>query len=102
MDEKEEKKEDVGKEVPATDSDDGDTSEVPTLIDEANAAAERLEAANREKQRLIMAEEQLEAKKAFSGRALAGLEKSRPIAETDEEYTERFMKGEANPFEDAK
>ena len=98
MDEKEEKSE----EVTTYNSNDGNTSEAPTLIDQANAAAERMEAANREKQRLIMAEEQLEAKKAFSGRALAGLTQSAPIAETDADYVKRFEAGEVNPLEDVK
>ena len=98
MDEKETTTEDKPKNT-VDDTDKGSKSEATTLVDEANAAAERLERANARKEEVLNREEQLMARAALSGRAEAG---QAPITkkETEEEYAERFKRGEANPLED--
>ena len=99
MDAKE--KEDIKKDIERTPEDTGEGSEpkAATLVDKANAAAQRMEEATKKKQEVLDREEELMARAALSGRAEAGQE---PIKkeETDEEYTARFFKGEVNPLED--
>lgn len=62
-----------------------------TLVDEANAAAERLEKANERKAELIRQEEELAAKKALGGQSEAG-QPQKPKEETPKEYADRIMK----------
>ena len=71
----------------------GNKPEAKTLIDEANAAAERMENANERKAELIRQEEELAAKRALGGRSEAG---QAPVKEeiSDEEYANRVMRGE--------
>ena len=58
---------------------------------EANAAAERLEEANKKKAELLAREEAL---KALSGNAEAGQAPPEKKEETPKEYKDRVMKGE--------
>ena len=90
---KEEKQEEEPK--PTEDSGDGDKPTTTPLIDIANAAAERMEKANVETAKLLQRQEELEQRRALGGRAEAGQEPQKK-EETDEEYTARFMKGEAS------
>ena len=89
-----------GKETAVTDSDAGDTPEEPTLIEQTNAAAERLEAANAKQEELLIKQEKAEARRRLSGRSEAGSQPVKKAPETNEEYTERFERGEVNPLED--
>ena len=82
-------------EDPVGDKDKGSKHKIYKPIDDANAAAERLEIANTKKEELIKRDEELEAKKRLSGYTEGG---SEPVKkkETDEEFTERFEAGEVD------
>ena len=54
------------------DADKGIQPKATTLVDEANAAAERLEKANERNAELLRQQEELMAKKALGGRSEAG------------------------------
>ena len=60
----------------------------PTMVEKANEAAERLEKANTEKERLLLREEKLQAEKALGGTADAG---TKELTE-DEKETEGAKK----------
>ncbi len=96
---KEEVKEKKEPEVTVSNFGEGDKPKESTLIDDANSAAERLEKANERKTELLRQEEELTAKKVLGGRAEGGIA---PVEkkETDEEYTAKVMRGEANPLKD--
>lgn len=100
MDEKtQEKTEDKKPEESADNTGEGDKPEADSKIERANAAAERMEKANAEKTKLLNREEDLIAQRRLGGEIDAG----KPAAkakETDEEYTERFKRGEVNPLAD--
>ncbi len=86
-------------EQPATDTGEGDKPQTTPLIDDANLAAKRMEDANKEKRDLLDREEQLMAKRALGGTTEAGAQSAKK-KETDEEYTDRFMAGDASLSED--
>ena len=86
---KEEKTEDT-----TDDTDKGDKSETTTLVDDANAAAERLEKANERKAELLRQEEELAAKKALGGKSEAGQAPVEKKEETPAEYRDRVMAGD--------
>lgn len=71
-------------------STDGDKPQTPTIIDEANKAAERLEQANKEREELIKREEAIEARRRLGGSVEVPKEEKRP--ETNKEYVERVMR----------
>jgi len=66
-------------------------------------------AVNEEKSKLLDREEALQAKKEkfhaeqmVGGHTQAGQAAAQPAKETDEEYTEKFQKGEVNVFNESK
>jgi hypothetical protein len=69
------------------DAGEGIQSKTPTLIDEANTAAQRLETANERKAELLRQEEELDAKKVLGGRAEGGQEIKQEFS--DEEKASR-------------
>lgn len=66
-------------------SDEGNKYETTPLIDIANAAAERMEKANQETERLLDRQEELMMKRALGGRSAAGTAPKKPKI-SDEEY----------------
>lgn len=62
----------TGEETTDENSDNRDQPEAAGLIDKANQAAERLEAANKKTEELIRRQEQLAAKQMLAGRSEAG------------------------------
>lgn len=62
------------------------------MIDKANAAAERLEKANEERERLIVREEALRVKETLGGKAEAGQTQNKE--QSDEDYAKQVMNGE--------
>ena len=90
MDENKDNKE---PEETVTPEDDGVQSDAVAKIEELNTAAERVENAN------ARAEEILRIKEV-GGESEAGKPPVKKEPETDEEYTERFQKGEVDPLQD--
>ena len=87
------------KEQPAVDTGEGDKPQTSTLVDDTNLAAKRLEDATREAKEERIAAEESYAKRKLGGVTEAGqAQEKKP--ETDEEYTERFDKGEVNPMKE--
>ena len=64
-----------------------------SAIDKANIAAERLEKANKEKERLLAIEEKLLVERKLSGSTEAGQSPAKPTEETPKEYAKRLMGG---------
>ncbi len=99
MDDEKQKEPEKPKEEPAADNTGkGDKFETTPIIERARQEREGLEAANKKKEELLDREEQIMAKRALGGMSEAGVPPEKPKPETDEEYTERFMKGEVNPL----
>jgi len=85
------------------DTDKGDKPETTTLFEKTDAATKRLEEANAKTEELLNRQEELYMKQKLGGGSEAGQNPVKPKEETDEEYTERFSKGEVNPLaEDVK
>ena len=63
------------------------------MIDAANQAAERLEAANKQKEALLAREEELASKRILGGQSEAGIEPDKPKEESAKEYADRVMRG---------
>ena len=63
------------------------------MISEANAAAERLEKANKEKADLLKREEALESRRILGGQTTAGVQQPQQKEETPQEYARRMMRG---------
>ena len=80
------------------DSDEGDKPKSRGLIDDANSAAERLEAANKKQEELITRQEEIAAKQLLAGKTEAGQApvKEEPIS--DKEFSDKVMSGEVNPL----
>ena len=95
MDEKKEEKEEEQKEEqkPAEDTGAGDKPSSTSLIDNAGAAAERLETAIKKQEELLKRQEELEARKMLGGRS-EGKDESHKKEMTPAEYKETVMKGE--------
>lgn len=62
------------------------------MIDRANAAAQRLEEANKKQEALLHRQEALQVEKTLGGQADAG---TAEVEETPAEYTKRVMANEA-------
>lgn len=75
-----------------------DKQERTSLIDRANTAAERLEKATKEQERVLGEQKEFEAKKRLGGVTEAGLPEVKPKVDTDEEYADKVIKGEVNLF----
>ena len=72
-----------------------------TLAEKTDAASERMEKANAEKKALIEREEELYAKQKLGGKSSGGDENPPPPKkDTDDEYANKFMKGEVNPLKE--
>jgi len=102
MEEEDKKQEDEKKEgEPQQDTDKGSEPQTTELISRADAAAERLEAANKKQEELLKRQENLEARRAISGRSEMG-GKEEKKEETPEEYARKLQSGEVNPLKDGK
>lgn len=76
------------------------TEQPKDMVDEANLAALRIEKANQAKSALLDREEMLMAKRALGGQTEAGIPAQKPTPLTDKEYSEKVLKGEANPLKE--
>ena len=76
-----------------------EAKESPNLVDGAVAAAKALKTENDRKEALMKKQEEQDARRALGGITEAGSRQAK-AKETDEEYAERFRKGEVNPLED--
>lgn len=63
------------------------------MISKANAAAARLEAANKRQEELLRQQESLRVKESFGGRAAVNNE---PKELSDKEYAEKALRGEVD------
>ena len=72
------------------DNDKGNKPKTPKVIEDANSAAERMEAANEKREELIGREEELAANRHLAGESEAG-QPSEKKEETDKEYKDRIM-----------
>lgn len=82
-----------GEKKPAADAGKGVQPQTTSLIDGANAAAERLKKENDRRENLLAEEKELEARKALGGGSEAG-KPSDEKKETPREYAERKLRGE--------
>ena len=99
MDDKEKPEETKTPEVSISNIGEGDKPKTTTLIDDTNLAAKRLEEATKEAKEERLAKEESYAKMRLGGISEAGQTQEKKV-ETDEEYHDRFMKGEADPLGD--
>ena len=76
----------------------GVQSETVSELNRADQIAERQKRENDRREELLSREEALQARKVVGGESEAGSVAEKPKALTDEEYTEKFNNGEANPF----
>ena len=76
-------------------STDGDTPEEASPIEQANAAAKRMEAANVKTAELLNKQQELEAKRILGGRTEAGKIEKEP-EESPTDYSKRVLKGDFN------
>lgn len=86
-------------ETPAGDHGEGVQPQAGTIVDNANAAAERLEAANNKQEELLDRQENMFAKQLLAGSAEAGSKPQEKKKLTDIEVAEAVMRGELNPLE---
>ena len=86
-------KEETEEEQPAEDTGEGDKSETTELIEQQSERIKELEA---ERDKRIMDD----AKKQMRGTAEGGAKEPKKPKETDEEYSERVMRGEADPLKE--
>ena len=80
------------------DTGEGVQSETVSELDRADQIAERQKRENDRREELLSREENLAARRVVGGETEAGSIAEKPKALTDEEYTEKFNNGEANPF----
>ena len=97
MDEEKPKKGE-GEKTPTEDTGTGDQPEGIGLIDKANIAAERLEKANEEQDRLLRRQEEMMAAQKLAGTAEAGIVKPKEPPMSDQDYAKALMKGDVDPF----
>ena len=71
-----------------------DKSKAVNLVEGANLAAERMEAANAKAEELVARQEEAAAKMILGGQAEAGQAHVKPEEISDEEYANQVMKGE--------
>ena len=93
--EKETEQENPKEETTGEDNQGGDKPESTSPIDRANAAAERMEAANEKAEKILERNEELFVTKKLSGTTEAGSPQE-VKEETPEEYTKRVMAGDLN------
>ena len=95
----EKKTEGIGQKKADGDPDTGNNSETNSLVERADAAAERLETANKERKALLDREEQIMARKTLGGQSEGPRQPEKPKELTDKEFKDKFLKGEIeNPF----
>ena len=82
--------------------DKGIQSETTSELDRADSIVERQKRENDRREELLSREENLAARRAVGGETEAGSIAEKPKELTDEEYTQKFQDGEANPFKDAR
>lgn len=92
----EEKKEEDKKEEEPEEETKKDTEQ---LLDRSEAVVKELDRVNKEKKELLDREEVLQKKAALGGKS-EGAVKEEKKPETDEEYADKVMKGEANPLKE--
>ena len=81
-----------------SDSGDGDKSSASSIVEQADAAAERLALQNEKMEANIRRQEELMAKQTLGGRSVIS-QPEKPKEETPAEFKERFLKGQLeNPF----
>ena len=80
-------------ETPTEPEDAGSKYETTPVIERAREEREKLEAANKERERLLDREEQIMAKRALGGMSEAGQAPAKPEEISDEEYTNQVMSG---------
>lgn len=73
----------------AKDIDDGNKSETTSMLDRADRAAERMEKATKEYQKLVERNEAIAARMLISGRAEAGVVAKTPQEKADAEMDKR-------------
>ena len=93
--EKDNEKKEVGEGDTEGDSGDGNKPKVPEAVRLANEAAERMEEANRVREEIITREEDLAAHNQLGGSSEAGKEPVKAKEETNKEYKDRVMSGNA-------
>ena len=93
MDEEVKEKISGEKERTINDSDKRSELEANDLIEKANLAAERLEAANKKQEELLDRQQNIMAKQILAGKAEAGIQPEKPKEESPEEYTRKFDEG---------
>ena len=79
------------------DTETGDKFSTSSLVEQADAAAERLARENDRKEALLRREEELMARKALGGISEGPAQPEPPKEETPKEFKDKFMKGEL-PF----
>lgn len=65
-----------------------------SMVEQAKAAAMRMEAANKKMEENMKRMEELQARMVLGGNSQAGQEKPKPREETPVEYKNRIMRGE--------
>ena len=63
------------------------------IIEQTNAAAARLEAANREAKDILERQEKLKSNEILGGQTIAGAIPEKPKEETPKEYAKRIING---------
>ncbi len=87
---------DKGAEVKPTDSKGGVQSETISELDRADQIAERQKRENDRREEILTREENLAARKAVGGVTDGGNPEEKPKEETDKEYKDKIMSGNAN------
>ncbi len=94
------KEEKPKEEKPSTENTgDGNKPESTSLIENASAAAERLEKANAKQEELLNRQEEIMAKQTLAGRAEGGISEKPKEKLSDEDYATALLEGKVNPFE---
>lgn len=75
-------------------------SETTPLIEQANATAERIEAANKKQEELLNRQEEILARQALGGRSDAGETAQEKTVITPQEIAQKVLKGEINPLKE--
>ena len=79
-----------------TNINDGNNSTSSSLIEQADAAAERLAKENDRREALLAREEEIEARRRLGGEASGPQQPIKPHEETPQEYAKRLISGELN------
>lgn len=99
MDEEKAQKEEKT-ETPTEDNDKGSEPKAASIIDNADKAAERLEAANKKQEELLNRQEEMMAKQRLGGSAEAGGQPPKEEPLSDIKYAEAMERCEVNPLKE--